>query len=224
MSQLRDGEWYQANDDNWYCWPDPTPHPEPPQDRPLPPPPPPSAPAIGEVETAVDSDAPSAVAEEPRPGRRWLPFVAATAVLLIAGGAVFAGTRGRDGKPFAGSSPSPSASPSPTSMLVSGTFTLFDDDMFRCVGTGGYSDIGVGTQVTVKNEAGLIIATGSLEEGTLIEGESAFAKDACRFPFAITDVPISAFYSFEVARRGALNYSHAEMESMGWQVDLSLGS
>lgn len=39
MTQPETGEWYQADDDKWYQWPDPTPHDARPERRPPPPPP-----------------------------------------------------------------------------------------------------------------------------------------------------------------------------------------
>lgn len=57
-----------------------------------------------------------------------------------------------------------------------------------CLGLGGYSDMQAGTEVTVKDEDGTLLASGSLREGTLDE----VVEDVllfCKFPFTIEDVP-----------------------------------
>ena len=103
---------------------------------------------------------------------------------------------------------------------LTGSLALRDPDGFEigaCAGSGGYSDIAAGTQVTVKNGDGTIIATGELEAG---DGGGA----TCTFPFTVESVPDSEFYSIEVGHRGALNYSKAELADADWNVDLSLGN
>ena len=92
--------------------------------------------------------------------------------------------------------------------------TIFLD--LGCSGIGGYSDIGPGTQVTVRDGDGKILATSPLGVGSQ-DGM------ACSFTFALRDVPEVAFYSFEVGRRGALNFSLEEMKADEWSVGLSLG-
>jgi hypothetical protein len=43
------------------------------------------------------------------------------------------------------------------------------------------------------------------------------------FHFNIADLPGASFYSIEVGRRGAANYSAADLASKGWTVALTLG-
>lgn len=103
---------------------------------------------------------------------------------------------------------------------VTGTFALVDLDGFftgPCFGSGGYSDIGPGTQVVVKDRSGKIMATGSLGPG------KARGGSICQFKFAM-EVPSSDFYSFEVGRRGSITYTPEELEAAGWHVGFSLGS
>jgi hypothetical protein len=99
---------------------------------------------------------------------------------------------------------------------IAGTLTLNDSSCSEIGGTGGYSDIALGAAVVVKNEHAETIATGRLELGTDELG-------SCTYPFRLADVPSSEFYSIEVSHRGALTYSHEELEGLEWQVVFSLG-
>lgn len=105
---------------------------------------------------------------------------------------------------------------------VEGTFDLVDShylsvaDGARCQGHGGYGDIDSGLQVTVKDATGRLIASSALRTGR-VEGS------ACVFPFQITEITRSDYYTFEVGRRGDLTYSHAEMVANGWEAGFVLG-
>ena len=90
-----------------------------------------------------------------------------------------------------------------------------------CAGTGGYDDFRAGTQVTVKNEAGAIIGSGSLEDGV---PDINYPTVACNFSFTIKSLPDAKFYSVEVSHRGALTYSKSDLEAKGWMVAFSIGS
>lgn len=86
-----------------------------------------------------------------------------------------------------------------------------------CSGAGGYSDIGSGTQVTVTNESGKVLATSSLGVGSGVI--------VCDFDFTVK-VPNASFYRIEIGggRRGVMTYSRQQMEDAGWSVNLTLGS
>jgi hypothetical protein len=90
----------------------------------------------------------------------------------------------------------------------------------NCSGTGGYSDLTEGAAVTVKNESGTVIATGSLDEGV---SDAIYPTVVCHFSFTIPNVPDAKFYSVEVTHRGALTYSADHLKSDGWKVDASIG-
>jgi hypothetical protein len=101
---------------------------------------------------------------------------------------------------------------------IEGSFSLLDSELGSdCQGSGGYSDIGPGTSVTVRNETGDTIGTGDLGEGDFAEGFG------CDYPFTVEDVPNAKFYRVEVSHRGEVEYSHAEMEANDWEVSVSLG-
>lgn len=107
------------------------------------------------------------------------------------------------------------------SHTVEGSFTLIDSDGFDnfgggCEGSGGYSDIGAGTDVTVRDEDGALLATTSLGMGEEDE-------PLCTFEFTLEDVPEAKFYAFEVADRGELSYSYEEMEDNDWTFGATLG-
>lgn len=119
----------------------------------------------------------------------------------------------------------PTASATPETHLITGTFTLNqDDDANRgngqCQGTGGYSDIRAGLDVVVKNEAGTIVATSELHDGPTAYDSST--RGRCIFEISVS-VPDASFYSIEVGSRGELTYSRDDMESMGWVVGFTLG-
>ena len=103
---------------------------------------------------------------------------------------------------------------------ITGTFELNGGTYASgpgCQGKGGYSDISPGAQVTLKNGAGAILATTQLGTGT-------GANLSCDFKFAFANVPEVPFYSVEIARRGAVTNSLADMKANGWTFGLSLGN
>lgn len=103
---------------------------------------------------------------------------------------------------------------------IGGSFTLTaTGETFHspCSGTGGYSDIRSGTNVVLKDGDGKLLSTGSL-------GSGAGSGNDCVFEYSLNDVPEVPFYTIEVGKRGDLSYSLADMKSMGWSVDLTLGS
>ncbi len=110
-------------------------------------------------------------------------------------------------------------------ITVTGSFDLVDSSPStyypsitssggRCAGSGGYSDIGPGTTVTVKDEAGKILAQTSLSEG-------AGTTTRCVFTFAFEVTEGSQQYIVSVSHRGDLSYTFARLKNEG--VHLSLG-
>jgi Protein of unknown function (DUF732) len=108
---------------------------------------------------------------------------------------------------------------------VTGSFTLRDDspNMYApaitvsgssCSGSGGYSDIDEGRQVTVKNGKGDILTTTVLESG---EG----GRFLCTFKFWFDITEGEDRYVVTVSRRGDMSYSFAELKDNG--VSLVLG-
>lgn len=122
----------------------------------------------------------------------------------------------------------PAATPTPSTHQLTGTMTLTADrDGIQsesgpgCYGTGGYDDIVVGTDVKVRDESGTLIATGALGDGN--EQSAPGALKICVFTFTVADVPDAAFYSVEIANRGELTYSAAEMDAADWAIGMTLG-
>ena len=112
------------------------------------------------------------------------------------------------------------------SHTLHGTLTLTtSSDITRsgghCSGTGGYSDLTAGGAVTVKNESGTVIATGSLDQGV---SDATYPTVVCHFAFTISNVPDAKFYSIEVTHRGALTYSQDQLNSNDWKVDATIGT
>lgn len=103
---------------------------------------------------------------------------------------------------------------------ISGTFTLTDTgNLFvnSCSGSGGYSDIRLGTNVVLKDGDGKLLSTGSL-------GPGVGTGSQCLFEYSLLGVPEVPFYTIEVGKRGSLSYSLADMKSAGWTIGLTLGS
>lgn len=121
--------------------------------------------------------------------------------------------------------------PTPEHHVVSGATTLdFGDSRvlggdFRiintgeaCVGSGPYDDIREGGAVTVRDEAGTVIATAGLDEGEWVQSSPGHI---CVHTFNV-DVPLADLYSFEVVERGEISYSYDVMTDSGWTVEFSL--
>ncbi|MFK4146861.1 hypothetical protein [Streptomyces sp. NPDC004065] len=91
-------------------------------------------------------------------------------------------------------------------LTVAGIGTGLDSGE-TCSGTGGYSDIDFGTQVTVTDAAGTLVATGSLGLGRETE-------QGCEFPFTVDDItPGSKLYTVEISHRGGLTKTEDELRA-----------
>ncbi|WP_162648020.1 hypothetical protein [Rhodococcus pyridinivorans] len=108
----------------------------------------------------------------------------------------------------------------PPMFTVDGTVTLVDGSTysdtagFECEGDRGYDDIAPSTAVRISDEAGTLLAEGSLDS-SVREG------DFCTFFFSVPDVPRGAsFYDIEISHRGSVSYDETEAES---GVHLTLG-
>lgn len=111
---------------------------------------------------------------------------------------------------------------------VKGSFSLTDDDPSswfpsitgstnNCTGTGGYDDIGYGTEVVIKNAAGDVLTTTQLGKG---RGIPPFL---CRFSFKFTVMDgEKGGYLVSVSHRGETHYTAANLK-MPNGVRLSLG-
>lgn len=163
---------------------------------------------MADVDVVPDPVAPAP--EPPSRGRlagRMVPIAAAAAGLVIGAGGVGLAW-GLSGS----SAPAPTASPSasaPALFSLSGSMTLKQAsfDTGPCAGTGGYSDIGSGTSVTVYDAAGQVIATGALQEGKRV-------GLYCEFGVFVGGVPEGAkFYQVEVSHRGKITMSAEDAEA-----------
>lgn len=96
----------------------------------------------------------------------------------------------------------------------------------QCAGIGGFNDIVEGAQVTAKDQAGTILAVGRLGRGVGIKSGRttlAFYVIWCQLEFTVGPVSKQPFYQVEVGRRSPVTYSHEELASKNWHVDLTLG-
>lgn len=88
----------------------------------------------------------------------------------------------------------------------------------QCDGSGGYSDMRAGAQVTVTDSASKTIALGQLDPGRV---DGSTGHQLCVFTFAVAGVPSGAnFYGIEVSHRGRVQYAEADLTK---PLKLSLG-
>ncbi|GAA2454117.1 hypothetical protein [Streptomyces macrosporus] len=108
----------------------------------------------------------------------------------------------------------------PDTFGTSGSITLADPDGFTelsegCSGDNGYEDLDAGTEVTVTDASGTVVAAGSLEPGEV-------ADYTCVFTFTVDDIPAgSKLYRVEVSHRGALTHTEAELRE--GELSFSIG-
>jgi len=89
-------------------------------------------------------------------------------------------------------------------LTLSGAGTGKDGSI--CSGNEMYGDIAQGTQIVVSDEAGTVVAVGTLAEG------SSKGQD-CVFPFTVEHVPkMEKFYIVTVSQRGTLTYTADQMK------------
>lgn len=146
-------------------------------------------------------------------------LMTALAVLLVLAAC---GDGADEGGPRTTTASTESTTTEPATYDVRGTMTLtqanaIDQPGERCNGSGGFDDIRQGTQVTVSDGGGDLLAIGELGSGTKLDVLH------CEFDVTVEDVPVADFYEIEVASRGGINYSFEDMEAAGWRVDLTLG-
>jgi hypothetical protein len=103
-------------------------------------------------------------------------------------------------------------------LTASGTFRVTDGlsrtEGAVCFVSGVFPDIATGTAVIITDASATTVAIGALSAGT---GDS----NVCVFRFAVPNVPAGkGFYGVEVASRGRVQFTEAEMRS---GVRLTLG-
>jgi hypothetical protein len=118
----------------------------------------------------------------------------------------------------------------PPSHRLEGTFIvhgLFPHRNFGspCKGAdAGYPGIQPGTTVTVRDETAAVLATATLQGGTLRKGLLRGRDDDCVFSFSLT-VPERDAYSIEVGRQpGEAQFTRADLEKSSWKADLTIGA
>lgn len=162
--------------------------------------------------------------------RRTRALVAGGAVLILAAvvaiGATLAGGGSKPARPAA----APAAATSAADFMLHGTFTLrlgafqwnhAADGSTPCTGWQGYSDITAGAPVVITDQAGTVVATGQLQQGTATVDTTTGRATACTLAFAVPGLPDRSFYGVAVSHRGTQTYSAADARAGA--VSLSLG-
>jgi hypothetical protein len=109
---------------------------------------------------------------------------------------------------------------------ASGTFTLIDSspseflpsitsDGVSCQGSGGYSDIVPGTEVTVTNGSGKLLAQTTL-------GPGSGTDSSCVFSFSVRLTEGEDQYGVSVSHRGTVTFTFSQLDTVG--IALTLGS
>lgn len=122
--------------------------------------------------------------------------------------------------------PTPSGTPETHYLTVRYTLTSTDDVLTidealgTCTGYGPYDDIEAGLQFDVKDTHGELVGFGSFGRGQL--GNSSSECIFTGYPEdPVPDLPI---YVIDTGRRGAVNFTHQELESHNWTAELSIGN
>lgn len=159
--------------------------------------------------TDLDFDAPAE--PPPAPDARWwrrsrpVSTLVVTALIVVgAGGAIWSHH---------------STKPAPK-VTIRGTIILTNAETLQanCVGQGSYQDLHAGTDVVLTNEAGDTIG-----RTTLTGGQPDYDDGICSYPFTFTAVPTdSSLYYVEVAQRGKIRKTRAELKQSGWTYFLAL--
>lgn len=90
-----------------------------------------------------------------------------------------------------------------------------------CFMSGGYSDIGAGTQVRVVDDTGRVIALGALGVGEAVDTlPDVKGTDRCRFEATVAEVPMVDVFGVEVAHRGVVNFKREDDPTL---AELTLG-
>lgn len=121
--------------------------------------------------------------------------------------------------------PTPSPSPSVHAITVAIELSGGSNSVSRssvsseCHGLGGYADMDIGTQFSIKDAAGTLIGFGALTDSHY--GPAPFH---CSLQGRAENVPDAPIYSVEVGRRGTINFTRAQLEANGWLAQLTLGN
>jgi hypothetical protein len=168
---------------------------------------------------------------EPEPGH-WpagiIVMLALAVVVFVGGLTIFLVRRTETSSVSAPAGGSQTTSDGPP-FLITGTITLTTSSLYPpagaspgigspCVGTGGFSDIQTGTDVTVTDEASRIVGIGHIVSSSRVN------IVVCSLRFTVPGVPERPFYKVEVSHRGGLTYSLQDMKSRNWTIDATLGS
>ena len=102
----------------------------------------------------------------------------------------------------------------PESKTITGTYTLFSDNLTSsCQGSGGYSDIGPSTVLVVTGKDGTEYDRTRLGSGT-------YLYDSCMYTFKLKVEKGQDYYIISSDNRGELEYSWEELDD----ISLSLGN
>ncbi|MFE7235071.1 hypothetical protein ACFVAF_31470 [Streptomyces sp. NPDC057596] len=190
-------------------------------------PPPATDPKTANKSSSASAEPIPAMPDHPptTPASRWSRLSRGTVLAIGAGlgaavvGTCWAGVSLAGGNETTAPGVGATSSPSPTAEQAEDTEEPFSTDGTLtvagvgaglgsgqlCSGTGGYSDIDFGAQVTITDAAGTLVAMGSLGFGQKTD-------QGCEFPFTVDDItPGSKFYTVEISHRGGLTKTEEQL-------------
>jgi hypothetical protein len=145
--------------------------------------------------------------------RRWWPWALLAAVVLLAGGIGVALWAASDGS-------------GPGQRPLTVKFGLIDDDTDEptdCArgGNGGYSDIGPGMPLTVRDQDNRVIAAGSLPSSGEVQRVSGYPV-GCIWTLQFMVPAEAEHYTVDSGDRGSMSFSRTELAEQDWTVEVGL--
>lgn len=91
----------------------------------------------------------------------------------------------------------------------------------ECAGSGPYSALSPNASAVIRDQDDRILGYGSLGDGHYEISETGVPT--CTFQFFVSQVPVRETYSVEVADIGIFVFTFAELEQIGWVIQLTFG-
>lgn len=99
-----------------------------------------------------------------------------------------------------------------------------DKDTGACWGQSGYSDIRLGTVVTIYNSTGAIVGSSALTDPQYDLTSVASKRFYCEFQWSASDIANDDVgYSVEIGSRGRVFFSAEQLKANGWELNTALG-
>jgi hypothetical protein len=107
-----------------------------------------------------------------------------------------------------------------SAVTIRGQIDVSNNSTFStaCGDTSDFPDVTPGTQVVVRSPSGSVLGSGSLGQGKTDSADGIAVS--CNYPFTVTGVAAQSRYGVEVASRGTVWFTSAQVAK---PIALSLG-